>query len=247
MASAAEQYVREIHDDLRYWATWAPGVHLELGDWGPVNDNWEFKPSGNVRQAGIDFKPASPSPVTMPWQHISKGTVDWQIQAKGESKSIPNVPAGEAGIGIKFSSEKSVVFVALGGSISRVDNITQLKKDFAHKAASDHSLEHYWVVTELVTVDSAKVMISQASDGEFSATAKADLTAGIVDLAKVGIDLSVKHAHNVNTLLEPSNQATPLFNAIKLKQNIWRDEKPVNAFRTLTPEALEIEREAEDA
>ena len=240
MASAAEQYVREIHAQLRYWATWAPSVHLELGDCGPSNDDWEFKPEANIRNFGVDFEPAPANPTTMPWKHVSDDSVSWDIQAKGKNSSIPNVPAGEAGISMKFSREKAIVFVALGGNVGRVANINQLKKDFA-EAAGDRSIEHYWVVTELVTVDSASVLISTSSHGEFAATASANFTAGIVDLANASIGVSETHSKNVTTLLEPTNKATPLFNAIKLKQNIWHDERPVDAFVALTPSAYEAE------
>ncbi len=239
MASVAEQYVREIHDDLSYWPVWAPGVHLELGSCGPVGDDWEFKPEANIRDFGIEFEPAPPNPTTMPWRHVSDEAVAWDIQLKGENSTIPNVPAGKAGISLKFSREKGIVFVALGGQIDRVANINQLKKDFATAAGADRSLERYWVVTELVTVDSASVLISQSKNGEFAATAEADFKAGIVDLANASIGVSETHSQSVSTLLEPANQATPLFNAIKLKQNFWHDEEPVHAFVELSPSKFE--------
>ncbi|MGH3788626.1 MAG: hypothetical protein ACRDRG_19235 [Pseudonocardiaceae bacterium] len=248
MSDLAKRYIRELYDSLRYWGTWAPGVEVDLGDCGPI-DNWVFRPERNVRDFGIEFDP-DPAPATSPWSHTSDGAVSVEFQGTAETQRIPNVPRGAAGIRLKFSRKNAIVFAAVDGRHSRVVDIFDLKRQIVGKAQGGEFPEYYVVVTEVVTARSATVLLSESDEGEFVASASADFRAGIVDLGNASLNVTQRSQRNVRTEILARTSVTPLFNAFKLDRD-WFGRIRVDAlddrmtveqdlpFSDLTPETAD--------
>lgn len=219
MASVVEQYTREMHDRLGYWATWAPGLPLDLGACGPVEDG-VFKPESSLKDFGISFETDSDTTPT-DWQHVSDGPVEIEIQVKGEAERIPNFPAGKAGMNLKFGRANAVVFASKGAPEHRIADVAALKRELVSQAQSGHIAPDYGVVYRLVAADSTSVVISQSSDSEFTVSADADFRAGIVDLANGSLNLSVVRSRNLYTQFVAEEGATPLFQALRIKRGFW--------------------------
>jgi hypothetical protein len=208
--SLAELYTRGVEEELKYRATWAPSVHLSLGDCGPVNDGI-FAREANVRDWGITFEEEA-SPVMEQWSFNSDKDAAITFQTKGESK-IPEVPPGKAGISIAFKADEAIVLAAQGGTQTAITNIYRLKQQVLAKGVEegkDAFPEDFAVVTNLVTAASTTVLICEDSGGEYVASAEADFESGLVDLASVSLKLSVERSSKVKTQLSATAGATPL-------------------------------------
>ncbi len=229
--SVAERYTKEIHEGLKYWAAWSPGVLLQLGDCGPVWD-FVFHRERNIRDYGVDFSEL-PGRATEEWNYTSSKAVSWDVQAQADTQNIiPQVPQGQAGIRVSFTRENALVFVAPGGVQSSVADITKLKQDLIDKALDYGSPDLYprdfAVITDLVKVQSATALISEGAAAEFVASATADLTAGLVSLGDVKLGIARKSAKSVNALLVARENVTPLFRGFKLKRGWWDSLKAVD-------------------
>lgn len=215
MTSLAERYVREMHSSLDYWATWAPGVEIKLGDCGRINDDWSFQPERNVKAFGIDFG-VDAAPATAPWNHTSDKSMSVNFQFQAGAQVIPQIPQGTAGIQIKFSRKNAIVFAAVGGRNSRIADIYELKRRVLDLARKGEFPDDFVVVTELVMAESATVLLSESDNAEFVASASADFKAGIVDIGNSSLNIATQFTSNVRTEIVAQNHVTPLFRAVKL-------------------------------
>src|SRR4051812_42127538 len=239
--SLAEQYVDGVREELKYWATWGPGTHLSLGDCGPVVDG-VFRREANVRDWDIDFDDTA-SPSNEDWSFNSDKNAEVTFQAQAENQKIPEIPQGTAGISIKFKNDQAAVLAIKGSNQGSIDNVHRLKQQVLAKGKEDGPdafPENFAVITDLVTADATTVLVEHASGGEYVASAKADLKAGLVDLANASLGLSVAHSKNVKTELEATANATPLFRGFRLKRSwwIWLQTKPLEAVRGEAEEEL---------
>ncbi|RAS58957.1 hypothetical protein C8D87_11610 [Lentzea atacamensis] len=244
----AERYIREIYESLKYWATWLPGIEIEIGDYGPIN-GFVFKPEGNVRDRGIKVATEDSSAISS-LSHKSKGSVavTFQVAADMEQK-VPGVPTGKAGIGITFSQESAVAFSAVGCQVSRAKDVSLLERQVLDGGES-WLKDGYVVVTQVVRAKSATVMMSTSRDAEFVASASADLTAGFVDIGNASLSLTSRVERNVNTALFAKKGVTPLFSGIRFDERFWSGWTGVpmdlasgggqpSPFAALTPKAAE--------
>lgn len=219
MKSQAERYIREMHSSLRYWATWVPSVEIKLGDFGPIDD-WVFKPQGNVRDY-LKFA-VDPAPASGPISHTSDNAMSVSFQLQGGAQKIPQIPQGTAGIQIKFSRENAIVFAAVGAGHSRIANIFNLSRQVLDLIGQGTLPPDFVVVTEVVTAESATVLLSESDNSEYVASASADLKAGIVDIGNASLNITTQFTDKVQTDLVATNQVTPLFRGIKLR-GFFRD------------------------
>ncbi len=219
----AEAYVKQIYKGLRYWAVWSPGVHIELGDCGPLSD-FIFHREGNVRDYGISF--GVHSGVTHEtWSYTTENAVNWTVQAAADAQKIPEVPAGQAAIGVDFTKGNSIIFVAPSGTQSSVADITELKRQVVARALDHGSPDlfptDFAVVTDVVTVDSVTVLVSRARRGRFVASASGDFAVGLVSLGDAKLGVNHLSSTSVTTHLLAKENATPLFRGFKLRRNWW--------------------------
>ena len=248
MTSLAERYIREMHNSLDYWAAWAPGVEIKLGDCGRLDDDWAFLPERNIKAFGIDFS-VDESPSTTPWSHTSDHAMTFTFQVQGGEKIIPQIPQGTAGIQIDFHRENAVVFAAVEGRHSRIADIYELKRQVLDLARKGQFPNDFVVVTEVVKAESATVLLSVDKEGKYVASASADFKAGIVDVGNASLNISTQVADKVKTEIVAKNHVTPLFRAVKLHKG-FLDYKvsPLEAaaeedlpFVDLTPTELDQE------
>jgi hypothetical protein len=186
-------------------------------------------PPARHRLSEPDWAPIEPPE---PWTYISDESVEITFKAKvdAESSAVRGVPKGKAGVSLQFKREKAIVFTALGGTIQRIRDIYHLQQQLVTQSVRERGLREMAFVTEVVTVDSGRVLISLAADGNFTASASADFTQGVVDLANASIGVSEVSRRHVSVELQPGAKATPLLNGFKLHHNLPDD---LDAFLAL--------------
>ena len=220
MASAAEQYAREIHDELKYWTAWLPGSLVQLGDVGTVDDVI-FNRRSSLAAFGVAFtptQPASPGDLT----HSSSGAVSLDFQATGQNQGVPGLPAGEAGVGISFSRDRAVVFAAVGTQQTEIADIVQLSRDLKDANRNRDFPAHYVVVTAVVAAASATVLIAQSEQASLTLKAGANAAlGGIADLANADAHLSITSSRNMSTQYVAAKNLTPLFKVMGFRTHWW--------------------------
>jgi hypothetical protein len=228
--SITEQYTDEIHQALKYWATWLPGTPLKLGDCGPV-DGRVFTPEASLSDFGITFDVTRDTTGT-DLQHASEGAVNYRVQLSGGTQLIPNVPQGSAGLEVTFAGERAVVFVVRDGLIDRIANVHALTGTLLSAIRSGDFPREYAVVTQLVTAGVATVLISNGNEAGFSVTAKADFTAGLLDLASAQAGLTRVSSHRIQTEVLAERGITPLFKLVGFKRQgvFWGRREKVAAL-----------------
>lgn len=215
----AHQYTKEIHDEIQYLAAWLPGIHLELGDCGPVDRDWLFSRERSLVEFKVPFE-HEPRGKRIDAHHESKGSVEYVIQGEGENANISNLPAGKAGIDIKFTRENAVILETNDAYEVSITDIYQLQRDLLYLARRDRFPEGYAVITNIVTAGATTVLISSSSSAHFTLSAEADLKAGLADLANGSLEFAVKRSKDVSTKILAEPGLTPLFRAIRFKSGI---------------------------
>jgi hypothetical protein len=226
MASIAEQYGREIHGQLGYWPAWLPGMWVKLGDCGTIDD-FQFNRRTSLRSLGVEFEVEDRgTPGNLVHQSVRGVTI--QFQAQGESKGIPGLAAGEAGVSIDFTRENTVVFAVRATRATAIADLDRLAVDL--KAKGRVFPPRYVVVTEVVAAGTATVLVARTSAGGFTLRAGADVPiAGIADLASAEARFAVIRNQNLATQIVAEEDLTPLFKAFGFGRR-WFSGYPPEAF-----------------
>ena len=101
--------------------------------------------------------------------------------------------------------------------------IERVKHDLIWKAQQGSFPDNYAVVTQVYMCESISAVVSQSSKAEFVASAAADFRAGLTDLANASLEISVKRSNDLAARVLAAEGGTPMFRAIRLKRNVWRD------------------------
>jgi hypothetical protein len=249
MPSLYQQYTSEIHDERGYWGTWEPNVHLTLGTCGPVQDH-VLRPEGDLGQFGIGFD-IYHDPQPSDTDYSSRKGLTTTFQLKGGANTIPAIPRGSAGVSIDFTRKEAVVVAVKGGREHRIADQNRLRTDLLEAAKAGRGIPKGWfVVTHLVECESATVLVALGSGAHFTMSAQADLAAGLVDVANLGLGLAINSESNIGYRMIGEQGATPLFRGLRLKRGLFGPKLETlgptpstaeidNLFEELGPEALD--------
>lgn len=236
MSSTAEQYGREMHAELRYWAAWLPGTIVRLGDCGTVDDFW-FSRRTRLATYGIDFDPPEPDNRGHIVHQSKKGvSVSFQAAASASvaaaaAMPIPGLPSGAAGAGITFARKDGVVFAARDCVQSEIDDIDRLQRDLVQAYLERGFPANYVVVTGVVRASSATILVSRGKGASVTLAATADLTS-LADIASADAGLSIVHSRGLATQYVAEGELTPLFKVMGFKRH-WLSGMPKEELEDL--------------
>lgn len=222
------QYTAEMFDRFGYLATWAPGVPVALGDVGTLRDD-VFVRVASLQDFGISFSTrADDTPDDI--DYSSANGVSVTFKAAGATPGTgSSLGAADAGFEIAFSSNRAVVFQALGCRTPSIADQEALGKALVSRFLEKTWDRSYVVVTELMVADCATIIISDGANGRIDLKAQAKITAATAPLADASAALQVSYSHNINTKIIAKNGLTPLFRAKRVKSHVFR--KPTFGIR----------------
>jgi len=213
MSSLAHGYVAEIFDEYRYWPAWTPLTRISIGDCGPLEDDCLFRRKRSVVGFGVSpgtlaSEEAARDPAL---RFTSQGGVDITAQAAGESIGIAGVPPGEVGAQLTFQRANATVVAAVGVTERHLTDQYALEQEL--KALVERGIfpPDYVVVTDLVTAESARVMISTQAGQSVTLRAGVKAPVGEFNLAALGGKLSVAMQSTVGHESDGTDGATPIF------------------------------------
>lgn len=217
------KYTREIHKELGYFATWTPGVEVNLGDVGVVKGKM-FLRRTSLKNLGIEFNILEDkAPVSL--SHSSKGEVEISLKGSG-SPAIPGSTLAEieAGFSVKMAKENSILLKANNILNHTIDDQIALAQEILRRFKSSNGNEGWdkdWVVvTEVAQAESCTILVSKSRDTTVDITAKGELAAAELDIASAELGLSIKSSKSLETQILGETNLTPMMRLSKV-QTKW--------------------------
>jgi hypothetical protein len=227
--AASIQYVKEIYDGLKLWATWLPGTPLTIGTVG-IFENRVFYPRSHLKSFGIKYNTKA-DPTTENLSYQSTKGVQMQFKVSGAtSKAFQNLSKLDAGVGIDFKDQDGVIFSArdlIHHSIADIDKLSQKLLILFQKNSWP---DNYAVITHLISAGSTTVLISGSKDSRVVIRAKANIGNSVVDLANVAGNLRLAYTSGMNIQIVAAHGLTPLFDVIRIKRDFWTGQPTVDRF-----------------
>lgn len=241
MASAEKQYTSEMMKKFGgYYATWNPGVNLQLGDVGVLKNN-VFTRYSNLADIGIAFEVREDT-TRLPIEYQSQGAVQVTTKAAG-SASFPGstLTNADAGVVVEFSKSNSTYFKALNTTSPSIKDVLALEKAVLDRYAKGSWKSGWVIVTELIQAESATIIISNSSTAKVEVKATANLDAPQVDIANIDFGFQVQSSKGLDTTIIATEGLTPLFKVMGLKTRIFLPAhlalKKVSPMDIVTPES----------
>jgi hypothetical protein len=222
MVSAARQYTSELSAQLRFLATWPPGVPIGLGMVGTIDDDYVFSPVTSLARLGAKFEESSIAGAGERFSFASAGAVDFSFKAAGATSDlIPSVPQAEAGLGISFKREHATVFQASGISYTRIEDQVDLKNSVIALIKSGRWDRDWVIVTNLVHADSTTAIVSRSGNATAQVALSADAAAGGIELLRAEFKPRMVASSELDLWIVGSGHMTPLFHARRAKRRFF--------------------------
>lgn len=247
MATPQEVYVNGIKKQLNnYYGAWLPSTRYELGDVGLVKDNL-FEKVTSLKNLGISFK-ESPASHSTKIEYVSESGVSRVIKAAGQlNPNLPNIPEGQAGIGIEFSKEGAFIIQAEESYEPFIEDLVKLEKDISQVYQEGNWKSRWVVITQLIRTPNATIMISNTSQSKIELSAEGDVTLQGISLGNTQAKFAVRsETGNVLKFID-AEHITPFFKLLQIAArpwpvfNIFRSQpacsiiEPLNPINFITP------------
>ncbi|MFB2968467.1 hypothetical protein ACE1CD_05810 [Aerosakkonema sp. BLCC-F183] len=234
MGTPQEVYVNGIKKQLNnYYAAWLPSTKFQLGDVGFLTGNL-FNKVTSLENLGISFK-ESPDHDSTKIEYVSESGVSRVIKVAGQlNPNLPNIPQGQAGIGIEFSKEGAFIIQAEESFEPFIDDLVKLEKDI-RQAYQDGNWKSGWVViTQLIRSPNATIMISNSSQSKIELSAEGDVTLQGISLGNARAKFAVRAETGQIFKLIDAQNITPFFKLLQIAARPWPVFNALN-FRSSSP------------
>lgn len=187
-------YGTSIRDEIKLFAAWPIGTHVELGDVGFLSRKGKlFERRANLRDFGVTFSATTATGVTDFDISLAR---DFQMQFKASGDPPPvwsSLLSTEVGVAIGFGRGSSVV-VRAHTVESAIDNLQKLEAELIRIAANPTSRWHreFVVVTAVYKSTGTTILLSSGKSANVDITANAGVGVPF-DLAGVNLGLSAAH------------------------------------------------------
>ncbi|WP_160716775.1 hypothetical protein [Chitinophaga solisilvae] len=217
--SPQQYYLKYIHKETGYRATWDPGRELRIGDVGKLQPDGSFSVHTSLEKEGIKAEVRGDhSAADMDYTSGSKVSID--VKLKGSVPAAGSVFSQvDAGFDIGFSSDKAIVFKASGFKTLQIVNLAAITDAILDKYKNGTWKKDWHVITNLVQADAATIIISTSSSGRLELKANADIGAGaglkITD-ANLGLTTVSEKGSNIKFIAQQG--LTPLYNIMGIHE-----------------------------
>lgn len=217
------QYAQELHDQYGYLATWLPTAHIELGEYGPLNEGI-FQRAGKLGDFSVPFV-VETHPDAGDLAYASADAVSQEVKAAGNAP-VTAGPGGsvDALVGISFSRANAILLQASHCTTSLISNMSQLSDAVLSLYAEGVWQKEWVVVTDLMRVEALTVLISSGANAEIDLSVKGDVGPSVAKLASANASYSIRKSSSIGTQIIGQRGATPLFKArgVKTSPLPWR-------------------------
>jgi hypothetical protein len=245
MAGPQEQYTDELKSKFGYYATWLPGKPLSLGDIGVFTDN-VFTRLRGLEDVGIKDCDTLPDPSAEDLEYNSRGNVSVTTKLSGTiSPQGISLANADAGLVVEFGNENSILFKANQTRTPSIKDIIKLGEQVLELYEEGKWNKKWVVVTELVTAESATILISNNKNGRIELKANANIDAISIDIADAKFQFSTIFSKGLETKIMAQSGLTPLFKVMGIKTRIFLPPafiaKGLSPLDLITPEKAKTE------
>jgi hypothetical protein len=211
VANICNIYSKGIKEKLsNYWAAWLPTTRYELGDIG-ILSGYRFEKIGSLTELKIPFTHAvsnSPNPIEL----VSASGVSFALKLAGDiNEAFANIPKGRAGVKIDFGSEGAFIVECPATYEPAVADPMALQAKIIDSFAEGQWQADWAVIVRIVTAPTATILISNSTSAGLELAAEADLSAGLVDIGKSEVGLSVRSQTGEIMKMIGARDVTPFF------------------------------------
>jgi hypothetical protein len=240
-------YTKNIYSELGYRGTWLPGTSVTLGDVGIIRKG-VLQPETSLKQLQIDFQVHGDAVPDGSFDYQSKKAVNILFKAAGDlNRQFKALAQADAGALVTFFQENAVLMQLRGVRVDRIADKKALKNSLldAVVAADDQSRwDRDWiVVTDVVTAESATILIAGGSSSSLELKASANIAPA--SLADANAGLSSAAESQVSTKIIAEKGLTPLYRGFRVRRNFWWLYDEVVTATGEVPDAEELFGDAE--
>jgi hypothetical protein len=207
-----EQYTEELHQRYGYLATWLPSTKLHLGDVGTLRRD-RFELVTTLNHLGIEFATRDISEAA-DYEYISANGASLQFDFRADADGIEQaLGKSMAKVAVRFSRENAVLFMAKGCKASHIEQQDRLGAEVLARHDNGNWEKTYVVITELVTAESATILISGQANARVEFSGETGIAPQGITLADLSAGLRIASSSGVATHIFAAKQLTPLFRA----------------------------------
>lgn len=225
MSNICDIYAKGVKKSLKnYWAAWLPSTRYNLGDIGVLN-GYYFEKVGSLGELEIPFQiteDTSASPIEL----VSESGVSFTLKLAGEANdTFENVPKASAGVKINFGSQGAFVVQCPAAHEPEIAAPMALQKEIIKFYKRGKWQGDWVVIVRMVIAPAATFLISQSTSAGLELSAKADLTAGLADLAKTELGFALRSQRGEIIKIIGAQEVTPFFQLGRLKRRLFRSPR----------------------
>jgi hypothetical protein len=215
----SEQYTKKLKKEFDYSATWLPTTIVKPGDIGKLH-NYMFEHVATLNDFDIDFEIIDDSS-NMEIDYCSSDSVSINFKLSGQAP-IPgsSLTTADAGVNIKFSKGKAIVFRLSKCTSTRLANVNAVGEQIISLYNDKKWKKDMVVVNEAVKANSATIIISNSSNAQLDLLAKGEVGSGDIDLADINAEFQIMKKSKIATNIIASEGLTPLFRTAGIKDPI---------------------------
>jgi hypothetical protein len=228
METPEELYVNGMKRRFRnYFAAWPPNESFKLGDVGVLDGNIFIRiKSLEAADINIGFT-ERPDPDPSSMDVISESGVSLVVKAAGEVNKIalPNIPKGEAGLGIEFTGSGAFILKAPATYMPSIEDIDKLGKEIIEAFRRGRWNINWVVIVRIVKAPTASIIVSRSSRSKIELSATGDLGSGPVDLGNANLTFNLRSLSGDIFQTIGATNLTPLFQLARIKKRFFKGEE----------------------
>jgi hypothetical protein len=223
MSSPVKLYLKEMYNNVGYFATWLPANTLKVGDFGVV-EGGGFRQLGSLSELGISSSDVREGP---PQDMSYSASARRTVGASGGVGSV--VPEVKAEVSIAFTSSGGYIFEAAGVKGLEIANRLATGERILDAFEQKRWQKEWVLIDSVCTAASATILVSQDSSSEIILKASGDVPLGALPLADPKLGLTVASSSGRIIQLIAKSDLTPLYSCMKIRTS-FLDTAPSFVF-----------------
>ena len=211
----ARRYIKKIHEETTFYAMWSPSQVVDLGDYGPLNDDGVFRRVGNVTDPTIGFASIDRGVIPRPADFLDIETEEGtSITVKAEGATLPGskLPDAKAGLVVSLSQSNALVCKLKGAEQEQIQNFRALQDFIVDLYGRGKWTKDWRIVSERVIADGTTIVYSDTRNVDVEATAEAPIT----DIADASVQFSVVYKRGGQVSIVGGPGLSPFVSLVRL-------------------------------
>jgi len=213
----AKKYMKGIHDQCDFFATWPPHELRAIGDYG-VLEGSAFLKLGTLQDRGIEVQTES-SPAAR-WKYSAGAT--FKVGGGAGVEAL----AAKGAANIDFSGEGAFYFDAEECVVRSIGDLQKLAVALARQRQNEvDRWQRDWVVVQsVVLARSAVIVVSESEGSSVRIEAAAPIEASGIAKANAGLEVIVTSGAVSHFVL--AGPLTPMYRLVRLNRKFWPGSEP---------------------